>query len=48
MTGDFRNAYADLDDNSFTRFDESVFRPMLEQMISGTGKIDIKYGKFEL
>ena len=39
LTGDFSNAAVDLDSNSLTRFDEPVFRPMLEQMVSGTGNI---------
>jgi len=43
LTGDFRDAKVRLDQNNLTRFEESVFRPMLEQMGSGTGKIDIEY-----
>jgi len=37
-------------ENSMTRFDESIFRPLLKQMDFGTGYIDAtksKYFKFK-
>ena len=48
LTGNFRDAFVVLEYNPFTRFDESVFRPMLEQMISGIGKIDIERGSMAI
>lgn len=44
LTGNFRAAYVDLDTNALTRFDdESVFRPILEQMVAGAGKLSFDY-----
>ena len=43
--GNFSNAIVSLDGQLLNRLGESVFRPMLEQMISGSGQI--KFGSCE-
>jgi len=46
--GNLSDVEVNLDGNSLTRFDESVFRPILEQMVSGRGKIQFQRGSKEL
>ncbi len=48
LTGDFSNAVVDLTGNYLPRFDESVFRPMLEQMVTGSGEIEFDRGSIAL
>lgn len=45
--GDFRGAFVDLYNNSLTRFEELVFKDMLEQIVnSRKGWLDARYSKF--
>jgi len=39
MTGDFKDAKVYVNSNKLTRFDESVFEPILQQITSGNGSI---------
>ena len=39
MTGDFKDAEVYIFNNNLTRFEESVFGPILQQMASGKGFI---------
>ena len=40
IKGDFKDTEVYLYNNNLTRFEESVFGPMLQQMASGIGFID--------
>ncbi len=40
ISGDFKDAVVALWSNNLTRFEESVFGPILSQMASGKGFID--------
>ena len=40
ITGDFKDAEVHVFNNNLTRFEESVFGPMLQEMASGEGFVD--------
>jgi len=43
IPGDFRDAGVHMYNNNLTRFEESVFGPMLQQMAYGNGFIETAY-----